>query len=345
MTDEHVIAALIGGTLVVDGCGPCNQTSAQFVENPVLHHGHVKKLRALYETPPSRGSSDPSRIEFAGDLAGGARALWHPAREDDDLEQHTPTRPVFDEHGNYTFTAPPEGYDAHERRVVDQIKADHPNKKVEPGEPERFRGPVEFSYEWTSHPLLWPRFAAKVALGLGYEAFGPSWVESHEAWRLRGLFRDARIYEGLTAEASMRLLPQETVHEPRGHGQVEWHELMRPDEHLVAMMGRPGVLTFVLCLFGELYYQLAVRAETPAPPGGRAWLMGAEQRSLVVRPFGTMIGELALRHDTDPGPSRRREHPPSRLGNTEPHPALKAHAWNDGAARGPIRPMPPARPA
>jgi hypothetical protein len=342
LTVGHVVPALIGGTLTVGECEPCNGDSARIVENPVLFEGHVKKLRALYRTRPSQGKRKSSGLGFTGSLDSGAKARWMPGRATDDLVPLTAGEPILSEDGLYTFTSPVTDYEVHAHRVIENLKALYPGKQVTPGVLHEVTGEVQFDYGWSAHPMLWPRFAAKIALGLGAEAFGDAWSASHEAERLRALFREGRIYEGLF-NGGLLLIPQELVHTP-DHRLTSLPKLVHPHEPLVAIQGSPGNLTFLILLFGELLYGLHVVAETAVPLGGIGWLMDTDERQQQTGPLNTIIGRLAQRREM-PGaePIRRKEHVATEL-RSGPQPTLRARAWHDAAGRGPIMELPPARP-
>ena len=94
-------------------------------------------------------------------------------------------------------------------------------------------------------PSVWPRFAAKVALGIGHLAMGEEFSRSVPAGMMRGLFRGRpRVQEHVSANRGPELFPAEFSDDD------EEPDLLEPYEHVVGIEPVDGVAGSSGILFG-----------------------------------------------------------------------------------------------
>jgi len=284
-TIEHPVPARMGGNLEIYACGDCNESAARCIDNPILcRDGDVRVLRATHDVRSPRRRRRPARDEFIGIFSGQeARAVWRPGPTGGEVAQLTATEPILDADGTFTIVAPAERGKEHLERALGKLRAAHPGQNVELLDTEEVRSEVVFEHSWGIDPEMWPRFVAKVALGVGHLAID-GFDHAQEAKMLRWLMRRGRLHTDLLVPgAELAVVPEQLEQGARDRN------LLCPHEHLVAVAPRPaGGLIFSVILFGELRYQLAINSELVPRDNGRGWVLDGQGK-----PFAGNLHEVS----------------------------------------------------
>lgn len=267
--DEHVIPAKLGGNLVIRAHEKCNSQSALFIDNPLMANPDVEMLRGLSgvvntRTGRRRGS------QFVGLLEDDARALLRADSGEVVLEQVGVGDPqVADEDGLFTFTLPhsssPATIEKQTERVLAELRDRFPGKTVELVNQERRKGTVKIERSWNLDPAVWPRFVAKIALGVLHQTMPAAWRGSEGELFLLFLFRVGNVITVGNSGDGLAALPTTLDQDD-----AEFRPLY-PWEHAITVHPRTGGVSVTVVLFGELKYQLSVA--TPLRPiGPTVWL-------------------------------------------------------------------------
>jgi hypothetical protein len=267
--DEHIVPAQLGGNLVVESCSECNRGSAKYVDGPVQKHRLVEIRRARYDVRHVRHRRRRVKLNIVGhDSTGGGRQLWQPSRDGSSLVQVRPSEPVLVADAEYRLTVPEEKAEQHLEGALARLRADHPDVTFTVVSADSRGDGVVFEHEWGMEPYVWPRFAAKVALGIGHLAMGEDFSRSAPAGMMRGLFREGRQFEDMyPPNRCPELFPAEFSDDD------DEPDLLEPYEHVVGIEPVDGGLWFFGILFGELGF--SVPLATPLRPAGGsiAWLL------------------------------------------------------------------------
>ncbi|UUY05507.1 hypothetical protein LRS13_08315 [Svornostia abyssi] len=224
LNDEHVVPARLGGNLVIRAHKQCNSGAALHVDNPLMRDPDVEILRALSGAVNTRTRRFKG-AQFGGWLPDAAPALLRATPEGVTLEQ----RAAGDLHevgqGEFTFTLPTlpdDELQAATAKVLDRVRASHPGRTVELVAQEPRSAPVPIERSWALAPWVWPRFAAKVALGVLSLTMPPEWRGSDGELFLLALFRNGDVYGAPSggclcgAYAARRRRPHAPPHLPVG---------------------------------------------------------------------------------------------------------------------------------
>lgn len=285
LTDEHIVPRRWGGRLKAQSCKSCNRLAE------ALERGaeEVTWLASAIGRARVRGRGGRVReIETEVQLPDGGTAIA--AHTTDGLIPRTvrPRRLGVDADGKELWEVPEEQRDTFLARAVKR------GKKVE------IVGSRRATYEGgetgfgigPANLLLWPRLAAKFALGCAQHVDDHSWIDSPAAQRLQRLLVHER-WRG----PDLQPLPGELEEGDRLVG------LMAPDEHLLSFQLSPNAGgSFVFVLFGRIAYAL------PLPEldldRTKTWLLRANQpaerhpRALDEIVASLMLREIRARGET-----------------------------------------------
>lgn len=137
---------------------------------------------------------------------------------------------------------------------------------------------------------LWPRFAAKVALGCASLVLPHDWLDSEGARLVQDLFQ--------RGNAPKRLWRGRLPTVPLGWPELPPDDLLRralrPSEHILALSandeGDGALLEMVL--FGAIYYRLDL-FDAECPPDEPAWLVSTSPPRQ--EPWGSLHARLRVR--------------------------------------------------
>jgi hypothetical protein len=164
--------------------------------------------------------------------------------------------------------------------VLAAIRAEHPGKAVELIRQGTRLGEVTFEHSWGLAPWVWPRFAAKVALGVLSLTMPPAWRGSDGELFLLALFRAGKV---ISTEDGISATPTPLCKQDMAFA------LSYPWEHTIIVDSKVGAVCVTITLFGELQYRLAVATEFD-PVGPVVWVCDHRDRDSLT--FST-IGEYA----------------------------------------------------
>lgn len=267
-TVEHPVPARMGGNLEIPACSACNEQCALAVDNPILNgDGDVRVLRTAYDVRSPRRRNRRARDQFAGTLAGqGVKAVWRPGPGGGEMVAVEAAEPVLEEDGTFTLVTPVEDAERHLERGLERMRKENPGKTVSLVTSEVVTNQVTFEHGWGITPEMWPRFMAKVSLGLGHLAVD-DFDESSEAkmlrWLLRGRFHADLLAPGFELGVVPEKLESDAIE----------RDLLCPHEHLLSVVRAPEALVFTAIFFGELRYKLAIASALPPADLARAWVL------------------------------------------------------------------------
>jgi HNH endonuclease len=157
--EEHVLPAAIGADLVTGKvCTACNRRAGVEVDQPWLRHPEVVELRGLYSIADRRGRVRPASWE--GQLNSGKPATISLKGD----EVRIVRRPTEEFDGS-VWTL--EGYDEDAaKRKLERIRAKYGDVRPISSEERMPDGPLTAHVTHVVDVGIWPRFAAKVALGV-----------------------------------------------------------------------------------------------------------------------------------------------------------------------------------
>jgi hypothetical protein len=273
--EEHIVPAELGANLTVDACSGCNRASARNVDAPIQDHRLVEIRRARYDVRHIRHRGRRVQLNIVGhDSVGHGRQLWQPSPNGATLHQALPSKPVPHADGDYRLTVPTARADEHLQAALAQLQVDHPGQTFTVVGEDRSGDGVTFEHGWGIAPWVWPRFAAKVALGIGHLAMGEEFSRSVPAGMMRGLFREGREFKGMyPGNWRPQLFPAEF-----GEADDE-PDLLELYEHAVGIEPIDGGLWFFGVLFGELGFGAPLATPMRPDGGSIAWLLDGPGRA------------------------------------------------------------------
>lgn len=251
LTDEHVLAeANFGGRLVTRRaiCAPCNSTAGA-IERQIAGRLHLAQLVAQHSHLWRSPAKGPRRPEADGSLASGA-----------------PARVRFGPNG-------PEPVWVHEHN----------------GEPARAPDPGRDRVTGTRWGIgrktfdEWPRFGAKVALGLASLVLEPAWLDTPGARAVQAMCA-ARPWQS-------NVLAYDPWMQPVDVGPEEPLSKLGDGEHALGLCEYDDGPCGWMVLFGELFYRVSL-PDAQIPAGGIAWHLQPRRRPLAPGPLEALVERL-----------------------------------------------------
>ncbi len=259
--DEHVIPAKLGGTLVIRAHPKCNGDAATAIDNPLMDDPDVEMLRAITGVRNTR-TGRLRGAQFSARLDDDATALVRVSPEGLIVEQVTASTPRLDSDGKFTFTLGTQAVEKQTARLLEELRKKYPGKTVTLDSQQPRKGQVTVERSWGLMPWVWPRFAAKVALGVLSLTMPPAWRGSDGEVFLLALFRLGKV---IGAPDGLSAVPRQL---DEGDPAFDY---MYPWEHAIVVQETDEGVGVSVILFGELRYDL--QTVTDLRPGlPRVWL-------------------------------------------------------------------------
>jgi hypothetical protein len=161
-----------------------------------------------------------------------------------------------------------ENAEQHLQSALERLKAEQPGATVTVVAEDRAASNIIFEHRSGMEPSLWPRFAAKVALGTGHLAMGQEFSRSIPAGMMRGLFRAGREFKGMYPPNQRPELFAAEFDQADDDP-----DLIEPYEHIVGIEPIDGGLWFFGILFGELGFSAPLTTPLRPAGGSIAWLL------------------------------------------------------------------------
>jgi hypothetical protein len=268
---EHIFPAAVGGTLVTDAvCSSCNQRAGSEVDQPWMEWPLVMELRHRFDVR-DRDRKRPRPVRWKGNLISAD----HPARVDLRGERvDVGVLPRQDEESGLRVYS---GDPADVAKWRQRTQAADPRARFVEFPSEALEGPLQARVTWQLSVDIWPRFAAKVALGAASLIASPSWLESDEAGRLRevlwqGHASTRNVGLALAEGWAWAMAPLDATGVP--------HPIRAP-EHFVALQRWQGRACVVLVAFGTFVYRVPVDCEMPGSDDPIGFVIDPQRRSHV----------------------------------------------------------------
>jgi hypothetical protein len=251
-TDEHVMPAALGGTWTIqDVCGSCQTYTDRYVDRPFVRALPILEARNHYRIPDRYGAIPPA-VRLIGRIEqDGSPAAVTLDRADPQFRM-LPVEEWLDKN-TIRFGAEAAEYSKHKNLKLARLRKQH-NSVEDLGEEAHV---IERPYVVCDHESdkrmklpadLWARFVAKVALAVGPEEMGETWLQSEAASYLRALLR------------GQRPAPLAGFEPPHKQPSALWEgplgRYYRPPEHVIWPRQNGEAAWIHVVLFGELSYGL-----------------------------------------------------------------------------------------
>jgi len=250
---EHILPAAIGSHLVTRRvCTPCNRRAGIEIDRPWLRHPEIVQLRAIYKIPDRRGRVRPA--SWQGELGGGKTAEISVEGE---TVRVVPRPSESFENGIWTV----EGYDdAAAEKKLQRLRRDHGDVRLISSESR----PTQNLSATVTHTLdvdVWPRFGAKVALGVASLVVADdSWLDSSLAQHLRSV-----LWHGDPSTIDKSLSGPGVAWSMRPFSlRAGTHHLPAPQHLLIFEHDPESGDWLVIVTFGELLYRLPLPLDCSA---------------------------------------------------------------------------------
>jgi hypothetical protein len=256
---EHILPASIRAELITHRvCTPCNRWAGEEIDQPWLSEVHVKNARQRWQIPDRRGNPAPS-VSYPGKLGDGGEALVRIIGEQVNIRR----LPSKVDHGDsITLT----GYDQKEyEKIVERLRRQYP-KLVAPKEITVHNTSLAATVHLESNVHIWPRFAAKVALGIASLLVPDSWLATDVAIGLRQVLRDGHP-QTLRAALDQPGIAWSAI----PFGLIEGSHPVKPPQHLITFEEVKGEQWLIIVVFGELLYRVPLRLDWGGLPP-QSWL-------------------------------------------------------------------------
>ena len=291
LTEEHILAVSIGGTLVTYRfCEACNGAGGR-IEQLLAQYPDVQERIGRYAIPNRKGDAQRPHREVT--YADGNRGHMEFTPEGPRPTDIFPRALALPDDGPAVYEVPEESMEAF--RASREAKG----KTVEIVGRQR----ASYTGGTTRYGLgpstvgLWARLAAKVALGaISLLGVDEAWLDTAGANSLRALFlHDAQ------PPYPIGVFPSELDEEHPLTG------MLRPPEHLLWLQPRPeGGSTLGMVLFGDLQFPIAINDLT-CPPDHPTWHVRPGQPPPRREAFSAVTGRLLERLQASDSSSRWSE--------------------------------------
>jgi hypothetical protein len=264
------------------------------VDQPWLDDPHVRDSRMLHEVPDRRGAAvRPRGVKV--ELADGRQVVVRDRAGVAEI-QPIPQTTIDEQRGTVLIHGTAEDL----AKAVTRFERDHPEVQwlpSQPGEqyPRSIAVPQEYDVE------TWPRFAAKVALGVMSRLVDDDWLDSATANALQDI-----LWSGAKQAAALddrgwawSAVPLGIdVTKPPGN-------MLRDAEHLLLFEELNGTAALCMILFGDWLYRVPLpKSELPSEPP--AWLFDSIERSVAEYPSHAIHPVVAMRAQAAPKARRPR---------------------------------------
>lgn len=256
---EHILPASIRAELTTHRvCTRCNRWAGKEIDQPWLGEVHVREARQRWQVPDRQGNPPPA-VSYKGKLQDGGEAIVKVIGDQVQIRR----RPNRIDHGeSITLT----GYSQEEyEKILERLRRQYPNLVA----------PKKLTFDDTSLTAtvhlesivhLWPRFAAKVALGVTSLLVPDSWLATDVAIGLRQILRNGHLR---TLQAALdqpgiawSAIPLQLI---------EGSHPVRPPQHLITFEEHGGEQWLIIVVFGELLYRIPLHLDWRGMPP-QSWL-------------------------------------------------------------------------
>lgn len=279
-SEEHVIPAALGGTwTTMDVCGDCQERANNEIDKPFNQSLWVREQRHRLRIP-DRYNNIPDAPRVNAKVADGRTAIVTLAPGGWELELPPSTRPGTEGAGSLQITVSVDDEAEYIATKVERFERDNPGFTHKTTKRELSpKVPLDVSFPFSIPMTLWPRFAVKVALTVGRELYGESWLNSDHGRLLNDLLwnRETSIV--------MKPLPTKGAF----WSPSDWSP--PPDHVLTVTNTYDGEAMMLLTLFGEDSYGVPLGPDS-APSVGAAWVLhthGRNHERLTFEDFVTRI--------------------------------------------------------
>lgn len=258
---EHILPAAVGATLITDKvCSDCNRRAGSEVDWPWQNWPLIMELRHRFAVLDRDGK--PARpVTWPGQLVSGdARAAVDVKGERVDV-RILPSE--YDEDGVRVF----EGDEADLAKRRQRILRKSPDARIVPLPSRTLPGPLSAKVEWTLSVHIWPRFMAKVALGVASLIAEEAWVETQEAAQLRRV-----LWTGDQSTVDTEMLPHGKAWSIAPVDLTGLEHPLNPPEHLIRLEWWQEQWWVVLVAFGTFQYGVPVSFGSATADQPVAWL-------------------------------------------------------------------------
>lgn len=278
---EHIIPAAIGAELVTHRvCDPCNERAGKEVDQPWLGDPHVLPLRILHavldrrdepvQPRPVRALLDDGRVALVTDHGRHVEVRPLPRVEVDALRRIV------------RVEAAPEDME----KIAARLEREHGPLRW--GTPQAGQGTVTATVTHEVSIETWPRFAAKVALGVMSRLAEDVWLDSDDARALQAvLWSGARQAEALQDPGWAWSAVPHPIDRRASPGALLEHA-----EHLLCFESDAVRSALVMVFFGDVLYRVPVRT-TDVPKVPPAWLLEPHTKELLAMPW-TLLNRVLV---------------------------------------------------
>jgi hypothetical protein len=277
-TDEHVVPASLGGALLTRTfCADCNGKLGREVDEPFARYRWIQEERARYQIPDRYGRvPDPPRVPATVD---GVRAV---------VTMGTPwtveTFPEDEIEGDaFRFTVRADQEEEVVKKKLERLAGRHGHVELGSKAPVP-NTPLTAKFEEKLSLDLWPRFTAKLTLGIASllpDAW--TWRQSVQAEYLASValngIRDTRPGE-IALQPMAKVLERNDL----------LSRLVAPPAHFIWIDEGGRFLAAVL--FGH-YLSGAALGES-SPGRNAAWLFDPQARRVRSGSYAALVGEMSL---------------------------------------------------
>lgn len=245
-------------------CTVCNHWAGAEVDQPWLDEVHVLEARQRWQVPNRRGGPPPS-VSYRGKLEDGAEALITLIGQEIQIRRLPNWVDVGDSIilTNYDQI----GYE----KALKSLRRQYPNF-VAPKNLSFIDASFTATVNIESGVHLWPRFAAKVALGVTSLVAPDSWLATDVAIGLREV-----LHAGHPQTLQTPLDQPGIAWSAIPLGLISGSHLPRPPQHLITFEEVEGQQWLIIVLFGELLYRVPFHLDWNGMPP-QSWLFDGTGR-------------------------------------------------------------------
>jgi hypothetical protein len=280
---EHLLPAAVGGALTTDACGSCNAQFADEVDKPFLRDLWMREDRHRHQVTERRGRLTPAprvRCELSDGTPAVAvldRSGWY--------AELLPTEEWVDEN-TFRFSIDANDIAARDKKVARMEKQLGQPVKVASTRSRIIEHPeVKLHYEVEA--TMWPRFGAKLALGVGALALGSDWLGSAHAQWLHDVLWDNPT---TPPEPFGPLAPMPTTFTGDSIGRY-----LFPPEHVLAVAHTSHGPGLAFYSFSERYYLVPLGVDAHLPEQV-AWVLDPVRHKVERMRYEDWMMSLVLRH-------------------------------------------------
>lgn len=272
-------------------CAPCNRRAGTEVDQPWQNWPLILELRNRYAVR-DRDKNPPRPVRWTGDLTSGEGPAIVDIKGGEVNVRVLPT--THDEGAMQVYTGDPADLAKRKRRIL----RDAPQTRIVDLPAKTLEGPLQANVSWELNVHVWPRFAAKVALGTASLVADAAWVHSDEARALRHV-----LWHGHESTVETEMLPEGRAWSLAPFDLTGIEHWLQAPEHLISLERWENENWVSLVAFGSFHYGVPVSFELPRSDEPIAWLIDPLDRGHTPLTEGLLQAEQ-FRRSLHPYPSR-----------------------------------------